>query len=270
LKEVTILHRNFIAKHWYAYVYEQYENQTNDVEFLLMVLKEQKADPESKILEVACGGGRICVPLAQAGYDVTGFDADEHMLLRCYRRMRQQKNLRCYQADAVTEDWGTGFDVIVLAGNILINIETETDYQQAQKLFIRKAFDALRAGGHLYLDFDLHSDPVPFFNSIRECSYFSGTDDMGTQGRTVSYGSTYDPVTQICAGTAHLELVTNAGEAIVIPQQWHKHIPTQAQVYGWLREDGFELERTYRDYSQEPITMPAQRYCRATLWARKA
>lgn len=29
------------------------------------------------ILEVACGGGRILVPLAQAGYKMTGFDFDE-------------------------------------------------------------------------------------------------------------------------------------------------------------------------------------------------
>ena len=31
--------RNFIARHWYASVYEQFENQTHDVEFLLKVLE---------------------------------------------------------------------------------------------------------------------------------------------------------------------------------------------------------------------------------------
>ena len=76
--------RKFIAKHWYADVYEQFENQTNDVDFLLKVLSENTNTPQN-ILEVACGGGRICVPLAQAGHTVTGFDKDEHMLLRCYR-----------------------------------------------------------------------------------------------------------------------------------------------------------------------------------------
>jgi len=100
------LDKNFIAKHWYAHVYEQYENQTDDVDFLLNVLSENAHAPQN-ILEVACGGGRICVPLAQAGHTVTGFDADEHMLLRCYRRMQGLGNLCCYQADATTTDWGT-------------------------------------------------------------------------------------------------------------------------------------------------------------------
>ena len=137
------------------------------------------------ILEVGCGGGRICIPLAQAGHIITGFDADEHMLLRCYNRMKGMSNITCYLADALTSDWGSDFDVVVLAGNVLINIETDTDYEKAQQTFIQKAAIALKAGGHLLLDFDLHYDPIRIFNGLGEGSYFKGTDDMGTWGRTV-------------------------------------------------------------------------------------
>lgn len=80
------MNKEFIGKHWYAYIYEQMENQTDDVDFLLQILRTQLGDYPRKILEVACGGGRIAIPLAQAGYDVTGFDADEYMLLRCYTK----------------------------------------------------------------------------------------------------------------------------------------------------------------------------------------
>jgi len=93
--EESILSRQFIAKHWYAGVYEQFENHTNDVDFLLKVLREQTDGTPQNILEVACGGGRISVPLAQAGHTVVGFDADEHMLLRCYGRMRGIPNIAC-------------------------------------------------------------------------------------------------------------------------------------------------------------------------------
>ena len=264
------MNRDFIAKHWYASVYEQFENQTDDVKFLLDVLKEQTNGKLQNILEVACGGGRICIPLAQAGHTVTGFDTDEHMLLRCYHRMKGFKNIRCYAADAVTADWGKDFDVVVLAGNILINIESEADYAEAQETFINKAAKALRKGGHLYLDFDLHYCPDSFFNRLCESSYFNGTDDMGTSGRTVSFGSMYDPVTQICTGTGHLELTTNNGEQIIIPERWYKHIPTQAQVYNWLTKAGFTIERTYLNYTSEPIPEPiTEATNRATIWARK-
>jgi len=261
------LDREFIARHWYASVYEQFENYTHDVEFLLKILKA--LDSPQNILEVACGGGRICVPLAKAGHTVTGFDADQHMLLRCYRRMHGLHNIRCYRADATMADWGKGFDVVVLAGNVLINIESGMEYEKAQETFILKAARALKPGGHLFLDFDLHSDPGRFFNSLKESSYFSGSDDLGTTGRTVGYGGSYDPETRIAAGTGHIELTMNTGERLIIPERRYKHIPTQAQVYGWLNDAGLTIERTYRNYTDESVPEPVDAYCRASIWARK-
>lgn len=264
------MNREFIAKHWYASVYEQFETQTHDVEFLLKVLSEQTNNSPQNILEVACGGGRICVPLAQAGHMVTGFDSDEYMLIRCYRRMQGMSNIRCYKAEATTTDWGAGFDVLVMAGNILINIESDMDYALAQATFIRKAAEALRTGGHLYLDFDLLFDPASCFHRLGESSYFNGTDDMGTSGRTVGYGSVYDPMTQICAGASHLEITTNNGEQFIISEQSYKHIPTQSQVYGWLTGAGFTIVKAYKNYSDETLTEPIDESTyRATIWARK-
>ena len=261
--------RNFVAKHWYADVYEQFENQTNDVGFLINVLNENTDTPQN-ILEAACGGGRICVPLAQAGHTVTGFDADEHMLLRCYRRMKGIKNIRCFSADAMKTDWGTGYDVVVLAGNVLINIESDTDYKQAQIEWIQKAARALKTGGHLYLDFQLLFDDNAVFNRLKESSYFEGTDDMGTSGRTVSYGSVYDPVTQLCGGVSHWELTTNNGEHFVVSKTWHKHIPKLSQVYQWLHEAGLEVVKAYKNFSLEPLVDPIdETNFRATIWACK-
>jgi len=263
------LDRNFIAKHWYADVYEQFENQTYDVEFLLKVLNENTRIPQN-ILEVACGGGRICIPLAQAGHTVTGFDTDEHMLLRCYRKMKGLNNIRCFSADATATDWGSGYDVVVLAGNILINIESDVDYKQAQITFIKNAAAALQKGGHLYLDFDLRSNNTKVFNSMGESSYFEGTDDMGTSGRTVSYGSAYDPVTQLCGGVSHWELTTNNGEDFTVVTNWYKHIPKQAQVYEWLSDAGLTIEKAYKNFSSEPLQEPIDESThRATIWARK-
>lgn len=34
------MNKNFIAKHWYTDIYEQFKNQTGDVEFLLNVLRK--------------------------------------------------------------------------------------------------------------------------------------------------------------------------------------------------------------------------------------
>jgi 2-polyprenyl-3-methyl-5-hydroxy-6-metoxy-1,4-benzoquinol methylase len=262
------LNNQFIAKHWYAGVYEQFENQTNDVDFLLNVLKEHTSG-ELNILEVCCGGGRICVPLAQAGYKVTGFDADEYMLMRCYKCMQGLPNLRIYQADATKSDWGDGFDVVVLAGNIMLNIESDMDNVTAERLFVQKAAKALKPGGHVFMDFDLHNNPESVFNEITQSSYFVGADELGTTGKTVSYGSVYDSVTRITTGSSHTELTLNNGIELIVPELWYKHIPSQQQINDWLNDSGFEVEQTWRDYTTEQLADYEPDGVRATIWARK-
>lgn len=263
------MNKAFIGKYWYAYIYEQLEKQTNDVEFLIKVIEQELNGEKQNILEVACGGGRISVPLAKAGHMVTGFDADEYMLLRCYMQSQHLPNLTCYQADAILDDWGSGFDIIILGGNLLINIESEIDYAAAQITLIEKAAKALRVGGYLFLDFDLHANPEIAFNVLKEGSYFSGIDDLGTMGRTVSYGSVYNPVTQICTGTNHLELKLNNEELLIISKLWYKHIPTQAQVYSWLENAGFIIDKTFENYTNNRLENQYDKFVRATIWARK-
>lgn len=262
--------RNYIAGCWYASVYEQFENNTEDVDFLLHVLESNTEGKNLKILEAACGGGRICVPLAEAGYQVTGFDADEYMLRRCRRRMNGLTNIHVYQGDGALADWGADYDVVIMAGNLLINIESDLNYEDAQKAFIQNASAALKPGGHLYLDFNLYSDPSRIFNTLSTNSYFCGTDESGTFGKTMSYGSVYDPVTQICAGSGHWELTTANGETFICPKPWHKYIPTLQQVCEWLDNAGLVPEKTYHNYTDAPLPEPlGPSTFRASIWAKK-
>jgi hypothetical protein len=192
------------------------------------------------------------------------------MLLRCYRRMNGLPNMTCYQADALASGWGTGFDVVVVAGNILINIETDADYAEAQQTFLRKAAASLRPGGHLYLDYDQHSDAsaVKFFNRLGESRYFEGSDELGTSGRTVSYGGVYDPFTRIWTGIEHWDLTANNGESFIYSgKPRHKHIPSREQVFGWLADAGLRVERTYKNYTQEPLSEDELDYVKAVVWA---
>lgn len=49
-------------------MYDCNETDTNDVEFALSVIGVES----KRILEIACGGGRFLVPMANAGHNVTG------------------------------------------------------------------------------------------------------------------------------------------------------------------------------------------------------
>jgi len=52
--------------------------------------KDYAKKANGKILELACGTGRVLIPLAQAGYKITGIDLSTHMLDICRRKLAEQ------------------------------------------------------------------------------------------------------------------------------------------------------------------------------------
>jgi ubiquinone/menaquinone biosynthesis C-methylase UbiE len=56
-----------------------WEDEYDDEAFYSWLLSEK----EGKILEVACGTGRILIPLCQRGWDIEGLDASQTMLSLC-------------------------------------------------------------------------------------------------------------------------------------------------------------------------------------------
>ena len=71
----------------------------------------------SSVLDAGCGTGRVARELARRGIDVVGIDIDEDMLATA-RRKAPQLTWLC--ADLATIDLGRTFDVILLAGNVMI------------------------------------------------------------------------------------------------------------------------------------------------------
>jgi len=257
------LDKKVIERHWYADIYEQQENQTDDRNFMLKVIGDQPKN----ILEVCCGGGRLLVPLAKAGHTVTGLDSDAAMLAKIPPKAEGLANLSYRQADAVQDDWGEGFEIVVLAANIMINIESSMECKQAQQLFIQKAAKALKKGGYLYLDFFLEAHPEKRFNFQNEgFVVFEGVDSVGTHGRYTVMNGAFDPDTQLHTRTCRTEITPKDSETFVFEHASHTHIPTLMQVMGWLERAGFAVEHSYGDFSGNPMDETTSR---AILWARK-
>ena len=84
------LNKNHLLNHWYAYIYEQQVIQ-NDIDHIIKLIGNEP----KRILEVACGGGRISVPLAEMGHEVTGFDCDDYVLERITAKAKRLNNFKC-------------------------------------------------------------------------------------------------------------------------------------------------------------------------------
>lgn len=259
------MNKEFYLRHWYADIYEQEVVQSNEIEFILSMVNKSPLN----VLEVACGGGRISIPLAKMGHKVTGFDFDEFMLNKALLKGQGLNNLSFYKADAVYDDWGKEFDTVILAGNILLNIESDMDYQKSQQLFIQKAANCVKQGGYMYLDFDcfLREDKKKA-EQEQEWVCFKGTDDLGTFGKFIVIGGEYDSQTCISKDNRRYEITPKNSEMYSIKRTVVKHFPHFDKVKSWLDEFGWEIEYLYGNYEKQSFNEKSSGN-RAIIWAKK-
>ena len=78
----------------------------------------------TSVLDAGCGTGRVAIELARRGIDVAGVDVDASMLERAREKA---PDLAWTEADLADVDLGRTFDVVVLAGNVMIFLAPGTE-----------------------------------------------------------------------------------------------------------------------------------------------
>src|SRR5258708_4079128 len=80
------------------------------------------------VLELACGSGRLTIPLAKAGLDIVGLDLAPTMLSRARARARAAGvEVTWIEADMRHFDLGRRFGFIFIATNSLLHLATSED-----------------------------------------------------------------------------------------------------------------------------------------------
>lgn len=147
----------------------EYQGVRHDVERYIEIAREAGGP----ILELCCGTGRVAIPLAQAGFDVTGVDLNGGFLDTCRHNLdgepaEVRSRVRVVGADVTSLDLGDErFPLIICAFNSLLAI-LDAD---AQIRALQSARRHLAAGGRLVVDvvnplvLDLKGNdrPRPFF-----------------------------------------------------------------------------------------------------------
>lgn len=250
-----------IIAQWNADMYDLNETDTDDVELALMLMG---AMPK-KVLEIACGSGRFLVPVAKAGHDVTGLDFDAYMLEKITHKITTEK-IKWHKADVIYDDWGAGFDVVILGANFLFNIVSDMNYEQAQKLMIQKSSDALTVGGHIFVDCGYTQYPEKWFQNPDANIVWEGTDSHGNFGKMILLNSVYDTEGRINRFIRRFEMILTDGSTLVQEIPSKKHFAALEQIHKWLAESGFVIEQECGDYQGHLISEITNR---AIIWARK-
>lgn len=253
---------NDIISKWNSEMYDCNETETDDVEFALSII----GVASKCILEIACGSGRFLVPMANAGHNVVGLDFDEHMLSKITDKITEGQNISWKKADVIRDEWGAGFDVVVVAGNFLSNIVSDLGYEEAQKLIFQKSADALVSGGYVFIDYAYTFYPEKWFDNPYPNVVWEGVDSEGNSGKMILLSNTYDVKSGMAKCIRRFEMTLADGSNLVQEIPTEKHFATLEQVHEWLSCSGFVIESEWGDYQGNPIS---EKTNRAIIWARK-
>jgi SAM-dependent methyltransferase len=106
---------------------------------------------DGPVLELGCGSGRVCLSLAEAGFQVTGVDSSKEMLALASRRAEERgllDRVRLEQVDVRRMAFPAPFALILFPLNGFMHLLTVDDQQAA----LNNACRALLPGGILVID----------------------------------------------------------------------------------------------------------------------
>jgi ubiquinone/menaquinone biosynthesis C-methylase UbiE len=208
----------------------------------------------SRVLEVACGSGRVLVPLARAGCRVVGVDASPHMLELAQAKL----NAGGLSAQLVSADMRNfqlpqhDFDLAIVAVKSFAYL-TEVDDQLA---CLRAIYAHLRFGGLLALD--LMNPSLEWLAAPTGSMQHDLLQHVPERGfslsRVESVVST-DLARQVRVIRSIYESVDDGGQVIDKRfVEWPYRWMYRFEAEHLLRRAGFEIEAVYGGYAGEAFT----------------
>jgi SAM-dependent methyltransferase len=121
------------------------ESIHGEADLVMGLLAELEMDRPGRVLDAGCGTGRVAIELAARGVDVVGVDLDTPMLDEARRKA---PDLSWVLADLTAARAGDDFDVVVMAGNVMIFVSPGTE-----AVVVANMAAHLRPGGVLVAGF---------------------------------------------------------------------------------------------------------------------
>lgn len=230
---------------------------TADIGFVLTLAGQV----EGPILELGCGTGRLLLPLARAGYRVTGVDNAESMLARAQRRLAAEPAAVQERVQLIAADMNAfslahaAYQLAIIPYNTFLHVEP-ADAVSVCHTIARH----LTPGAFFFLDL-----PNPYL------VVQSANDRLLTLEDTLVDAETGNLVLVLAShrleeASQQLHItwlydVSPPGEGAVhrtvVEVTYHYYFLHQLELL--LQEAGFSLEAVYGDYNRAPFAEDSER-----------
>lgn len=213
---------------------------------------EAAGGPGRRVLELACGSGRITVPLATSGAEVTGVDVSATMLERARAALaRNGSTAELVEADMRALDLGREFDTVVVAANSLLHLHTREDFAAAFSAVRRH----LAPGGRLAFDIFVPSARLLSLpRDERQLLGVFGHPELGEV--TIDETIAYDPITQVSRADWYWSTAERRNfrhTVLEMRQVFPQELPLLLEL------GGLRLEARYGSFDRSPLTPQSRR-----------
>lgn len=213
-------------------------------------------EAQGPVLEIACGTGRVTIPIARLGFPTTGLDIVPGMLEQA-KRKSVGLPIRWVEADARTFDLGEQFRFIFLTGNAFQAFVTNTEQtallQRVRAHLHHEGLFAFETRNPLFPNTKTREGLFPILETRNaEEAQYSYVNADGHEVR-VSATQVYDHVTQILHVTGYTRWRDDGQEHVKITRTALRYTFPQ-ELIALLHHNGFTILRQYGDWNREPLT----------------
>ena len=205
---------------------------------------------DGPVLELGCGSGRVCLALAEAGFQVTGVDSSKEMLALASRRAREQsllQRVQFEQVDVRSMAFCPQFALALYPLNGFLHLLTVEDQLAA----LHNAYQALLPGGVLVVDLP---NPHVVFSTQSDGQVLLRRQFRTAQGgAAASYAITQtDLVEQRQALTLLYEEVDDEGVVHRTTVHTDLRFVYRFEMAHLLERAGLALDAVYGSYGLDP------------------
>ena len=208
------------------------------------------------VLEIACGTGRVTIPISKLGFPTTGLDIVPGMLEQA-RRKSTGLPIRWVEADARTFDLQEQFRFIFLTGNafqaFVTNAEQEALLQRVRMHLHDKGLFAFETRNPLFPNTQTREGFFPRLESRTEKEARPSYTDIDGHLVYELITQVYDHTTQILHLTSQKRWHDGKEERTKITRTALRYTFPQ-ELTAMLHYHGFHIDRQYGDWNYEPLS----------------